>query len=63
MEKGCIRRQKLRRKKAVNKSGAVKGFFLARKDAGKGCAENIHEIITERKLASMIFPKTVVLFH
>ena len=47
--------------------------FLARKDAGKGCAENIHEmifylkkniqLIIESKPASMIFSKAAVLFY
>ena len=32
------------KKKAVNKSVTVKGFFV-RKDAGKGSGENIHEMI------------------
>ena len=55
------------------KNLAPSRVFLICKDAGKGSAENIHEIIcylkiiiqliTESKPALMIFPKTVVLFH
>ena len=58
------------RKQLTNQ--ALSRVFLARKDAGKGCAENIHEmiyylkkiiqLIRKSKPVSMIFPKTAVLF-